>query len=140
MAVKLWKVLCWNIRGINSEKKWNDIRDRVVETSCDIICLQETKRASFDSNFLRQFCPPFDSFEFNPSNGASGGSIVIWKSAIFHGHCIFKNEFASSIFLSSVHNNSSWILTNIYAPCTTPGKSNFIRWFKNIVMHSCLTQ
>lgn len=30
-----WKVLCWNIRGLNSEAKWNSIRDRIVESACE---------------------------------------------------------------------------------------------------------
>jgi len=71
MDVKNWKVLSWNVSGINSDKKWNVIRDRVSESCCDVICLQETKRSHFDAMFIRQFCPPvFDQFEFLPSNGA----------------------------------------------------------------------
>ena len=59
---------------------------RVTETSCDVICLQEIKRSHFDSAFLRLFCPAsFDCFEFLPSNGASGGSIIIWKSVVDTG-------------------------------------------------------
>jgi hypothetical protein len=31
-------------------------------------------------------------------------------------------------------NGQKWILTNIYAPCTTNGKAGFLNWFKNIYM------
>ena len=41
---KSWKVLCWNVRGINSDKKWVFIRDKITESNCDIVCLQETKK------------------------------------------------------------------------------------------------
>jgi exonuclease III len=59
-----WKILCWNIRGINSTNKWTAIRSKISETKCDIICLQETKRAHFDQAYLRNFCGPnFDCFE-----------------------------------------------------------------------------
>ncbi|MDP1222755.1 hypothetical protein, partial [Klebsiella pneumoniae] len=27
-----------------------------------------------------------------------------------------------------------WILTNIYAPCTTDGKMDFLDWFKRVHM------
>jgi exonuclease III len=108
MAVKNWKVLSWNVREINSDKKWNAIRDRISETCCDVICLQETKRSHFDVAYIRQFCPPiYDRFEFLPSIGASGGSAIIWKSSIFSGSLVFQNDYASSILFSSVHNNSS---------------------------------
>jgi exonuclease III len=78
MNSKLWNVLCWNIRGINLEKKWNALKDRLVEHACDVIYLQETKCDHFDLSFIHNFCPPmFYRFEFLPAVGASGGSIII---------------------------------------------------------------
>lgn len=50
---KDWKVLCWNIRGLNADKKWNVVRSKINETQCDIIFLQETKRENIDSDFLK---------------------------------------------------------------------------------------
>jgi len=135
MAVRQWKIISWNIWGINSEKKWNSLRDRVSESNCDVICLQETKQSMFDSAFIRIICPAcFDWFEFLPSNGASGGSIIIWKSAMFSGNLIFQNEYVLSVLFSSKHNNATWVLTNVYAPCTPSEKRDFIRWFKNVSM------
>jgi hypothetical protein len=62
-----WKVLCLNIRGVNSDKKCNSIRDRIVESQCDILCLQGTKREHFDLPFVRSFFPhAFGCFEFLP--------------------------------------------------------------------------
>jgi exonuclease III len=42
-----WKILVHNIRGINTPEKWNSMRNRIVETKCDIICFQETKKDFF---------------------------------------------------------------------------------------------
>lgn len=73
-----WKVPSWNVRGLNSDRKWDLIRSKVTESQCDIICLQETKKEQFDSNFIRNICPArFDKFEFLPSIGESGGCITI---------------------------------------------------------------
>jgi exonuclease III len=47
MATRNWNVLSWNVRGINSEKKWDALRDRVLDSNCDVICLQETKKVFF---------------------------------------------------------------------------------------------
>lgn len=127
MAVRKWNLLCWNIRGINSDKKWNAIRDRAVENNYDVICVQETKRSVFDRSFIHQFCPScFDKFEYLPSNGASGGTIIVWKSFVLSGTLIFQNLYASSVLFSSIHNNASWVLTNIYAPSIPQGKRDFI--------------
>jgi hypothetical protein len=43
-----WRVLCWNVRGLNSEDKQREVRSKIEESECDIVCLQETKCASFD--------------------------------------------------------------------------------------------
>jgi exonuclease III len=72
-----WKIHCWNVRGINTRSKWDAIKDKVVESSCDIVCFQETKKELFDNNFLKNVCPTgFDKFEFLPSVGASGGILI----------------------------------------------------------------
>jgi exonuclease III len=132
---KLWKVLCWNIRGINSQQKWDALRDKIRDSQCDIICIQETKRDPFDLSYIRNFCPsPFDSFEYLPSLGASGGIITIWKSRLFTGNLSFQNNFSLSVELTSKLNNQTWLLTNVYAPRTSEGKRDFLNWFKSIQM------
>ena len=47
---------------------------------------------------------------------------------------LFQNDYAISILSSLVHNNSTWILTNMYAPCTPTGKKDFIDWIQNVQM------
>lgn len=42
-----WNVLVWNVRGINSQNKWDCIIDKISESAASIVCLQETKRESF---------------------------------------------------------------------------------------------
>jgi exonuclease III len=51
-----WKILSQNIQGINGTKKWNLLRNKINETNCDFICLQEIKRDHFDEPYLRKFC------------------------------------------------------------------------------------
>lgn len=105
-----WKVLCWNVRGLNLDRKWNSIRDK-MESQCDVVCLQETKKESFDSTFIKNFCPlAFDEFLYLPSIGASGGLITIWKSAQFEGHLEFMNEYSVSVSFKSTFNNAEWTL------------------------------
>jgi len=78
MGKKQWNILSWNIRGINSDKKWNAIYDRLCNNNCDVLCLQETKREHFDTAYIRKFAPRrFDKFDYIPSEGASGGILVI---------------------------------------------------------------
>lgn len=126
-STRAWTILCSNIRGINSEGKWESIRNKISESSCDVVSLQETKRDSFDISYIRKFCPrSFDSFCFLPSIRASGGILVVWKSSILSGTENFQNNYAISVEFCSVHNDEPWILTSIYAPYDADGKVAFI--------------
>jgi hypothetical protein len=81
-----WVVLDWNVRGLNDKDKRLVVHNKIEESNCAVICLQETKCESFDHSFIRSFCPKrFDRFAFSPSIGASGGLIVLWNSSIFTG-------------------------------------------------------
>jgi hypothetical protein len=132
-----WSVLSYNVRGINSAVKGNGIRCAIRESRCDVICLQETKKECFDRADLKNFCPnSFDSFAFVPSVGNSGGSITVWNSSNLVCNVIYQNEYALSVEFFSNSSNESWIITNIYAPCTPHGKIEFINWFSNINMPS----
>jgi len=55
MSTRSWSVLSWNVRGINSDKKWDAIRDRVMNCNCDIVCLQETKNKLLILCLLKRF-------------------------------------------------------------------------------------
>lgn len=46
----------------------------------------------------------------------------------------FQNSFAHSVRLTCKLSGEEWILTNIYAPCTSEGKFAFLDWFHNIDM------
>lgn len=69
--------LSWNARGINSQAKWDSIRNKIDELACNIMSLQETKKKNFDDSYIKKFCPRhLNKFVFSPSNGASGGLLT----------------------------------------------------------------
>jgi hypothetical protein len=90
-----WFILDWNVRGINSQGRWDDLSNKTSESNCNIICLEETKRETFDSTYLRNFCPRrLNQFIFSPSVGNSGGLITIWNSLVFSGRLISQSFFS----------------------------------------------
>jgi len=116
----------------DSSDKWDAIRNKIEESTCSVICLQETKRENFDISFIRNFAPRcFDCFDFIPSVGASGGLLVLWASSFFTGVVFEKLQFSITVDFSSMHSVECWRLTNIYGPCTEPDRSAFINWFRN---------
>ena len=87
--VRDWKVLCWNVRGLNSDDRKRAVRQKIDESACSIACLQETKCEVIDQRFIRKCCPQcFDQFIHVPSSGASGGLLVVWNTALFAGKLI----------------------------------------------------
>lgn len=90
-----WNVLCWNVRGLNSGDKQLALSNAITTSGCAIICLQETKKSSFDLAFIKSCCPcRFDQYAFVPSRGASGGIITISNSSLFSANVIATKEFA----------------------------------------------
>ena len=108
----------WNVRGINSKERWDDIRDRTEESQCDIICIEETKRDFFDTAYLRKFFHrKFNQFAYVPSIGNSGGIITIWNGNKFQGTIIDQNRFQLTIKIVCYLSGTIIFLTNIYIPC-----------------------
>ena len=128
-----WNILNWNIRGINSEDKCNAIREKIDESDCAIFCIQETKREQFDHSFIRKLAPKrFNKFAFSPSEGASGGILMGWNSAIFTGEVIQINKFTVTVKFTSSHNRQTWTLSSVYGPCQGPERDNFVHWLNNL--------
>jgi hypothetical protein len=93
-----WKILCWNIIGIDAISKWTSLRSKILESKCDIVYIQETKREIFYQAYIRNFCPrQFDSFDYIPSVGSSGGTLVVWKGSKFTGQVIFQKRICNEL-------------------------------------------
>lgn len=130
-----WNILCWNIRGINSEGKWDALRNKIDESACTFFCLQETKKEWFDVQFVRKFSPKcFDKLDYVPSIGASAGILVGWSSSILEGMVIQKTHWAITISFTSKHNSDKWFISSVYGTCLEPKRTDFITWMKNLVI------
>jgi hypothetical protein len=130
---KFWGVFNWNIRGINADVKCPVLRNKLEESGASVVCLQETKKYSFDNSDIRKFAPKcFDHFVCVPSVGASGGLLVLWNSKIFSGTVRMQESFGVVIdFVSSADSFAS-TLVNVYGPCTEPRRSEFVSWLMDL--------
>jgi hypothetical protein len=81
---------------------------------------------------LESFPRRFDKFIYFPSDGSSGGLIVIWNSAIFKGELVQNLAWATTIKLLSTQSSSFWYLSNIYGPCTGEDRNNFVQWLYDL--------
>ena len=128
-TMRKWRVLCWNVRGLNSENRQRVVRAKIEESECAIVCLQETKCDLFGERFIIKFCPErFDNFAYAPSVRASGGILILWNSSIFSGRLIDTKSFGIIMEFTFVHNNATWNLVNVYGPCKWVERDNFVSW------------
>jgi hypothetical protein len=92
-----------------------------------VLCLQETKRSTFELSYLKIFSPTqLDSFIFTPYIGASGGILTVWNGNLYTGGTFRINAYANTIKLTSNLDNSSFHLSNIYGPSASAAKLPFI--------------
>lgn len=126
MNNRSWNILCWNVRGLNDKDKWGLVRNKIDESCANIFCLQETKRAIIDLQFIRKFAPKhFDKFDFCLSVRASGGILICWASNYFSVVTEEKLPFAIKLSISSTHSGGAWTLDDVYGPCRQPKKRCF---------------
>ena len=103
-SMRNWKVLCWNVRGLNSEPRQRSVREKISESQCAVACLQETKLSDCPHSLIRRIClVGFDQFIDSPLRGASGGILTVWRSDVFKGALIEVKPFGIVISLTSVH-------------------------------------
>lgn len=67
-----------------------------------------------------------NKFAFYPSDGASGGHLTAWNGNMFDGDVICANAFSITIMFTSLLNNKSFHLTNVYGPSAPAEKAAFI--------------
>jgi exonuclease III len=126
---RLWFVLSWNIRGIHDPAKWHMVHNKLEESNASIVCLQETKKSDFDPSFIRNFVPKrFDRFIFMPSEGASGGLLILWVGSLFTGQLLMEESFGLVVNFTCQLSADVFNIVNVYGPCEGVARENFVAW------------
>ena len=85
VTTRSWKILCWNVRGLNSDTRQRTVREKVSESQCSVVCLQETKLQDVSMNIVRQCLGnTYESFFYLPAAGTRGGILVAWDESVTH--------------------------------------------------------
>ena len=128
-----WNICNWNTRGVNSQARCDDLANKITESNCSIVCLQETKREVFDTAYIRKFCPRrLNQFAYQPSIGNSGGLITIWNGNQYTGNVISQSFFQLTMEFTCNQSARVFYITNVYAPCNNEGRQEFAEWFLNL--------
>jgi exonuclease III len=125
-------VLNWNIRELNNEDKQNTVRAKIQESSCSVLCIQETKKEIIDWSLMKKIAPKtFSNFAFVPSVRASEGILMSWNDSTLKG-VLWNQDFAITVAFTSRHTNQKWKLTTVYGPCHRETRDHFVQWLYDL--------
>jgi hypothetical protein len=118
---------------LNYKDKRLLVYNKIDKSQCAIIYIQETKCENLDHSFIRTFHPKiYDQFVCSPCEGASGGIIVLWNSAIFDGQLLQIHRSTTRVCFSSKHTGESWTLVTVYGPCQGIQRDIFVQWLHDL--------
>jgi exonuclease III len=129
-----YKILSWNVRGLNNRAKQEDVRQTVSMLKPDLICIQETKTEVMTPSIMRSaFGPEFESNFFSlPADGSRGGIILAVNSSLLQlpDPVLFGHSISAKVF--DLRFNRSWVATGVYGPQGDLEKKMFIRELKQL--------
>jgi exonuclease III len=113
-----YKMVSWNVRGLNSIAKQEDVRQCMLSCKPDIICLQETKLACISSTNVRNILGLGfdDNFVFLPASITRGGILIVAHDSIFHLSQPVLTTNTISVTVEECRNNVVWTSTGVYGP------------------------
>lgn len=128
-----WNILCWNVRGINSEDKWLVIRNKIEESSCVVFCLRKPRGKILIILMSKSLHPSalILSF-FSPSVGPYGGILVCWVGSLFSYRTLHVQRLIVSVQFTFLHSADTWCLSSVYGSCTEPHRIEFIEWLRDL--------
>ena len=119
----MFKLLSWNVRGINDKEKRLLIKNVLRDWRCNLVCFQETKLDEVQLSDIR-------SIEGNQSmdfvalkaQGSAGGIIVMWDKTFFNLVSSSCGDFSVTCLFQTVGCDFEWVFTGVYGPHTRAEK------------------
>ncbi|KAF0935948.1 hypothetical protein E2562_037438 [Oryza meyeriana var. granulata] len=71
-------LISWNVRGLNSDACCSVVHELIIETKCNLACLQEMKLRIVNDT-LSQYLGGYklDWFAYKPARGTKGGILLL---------------------------------------------------------------
>ncbi|XP_071681673.1 uncharacterized protein [Lolium perenne] len=124
----LLNILGWNVRGLNDQDRRDTVHEIIASSSCQIVCLQETKLDSVspaDAIYIggnRLKC-----FAERPSIGTKGGILLLWDDSVVQltnvvlsDHCL-----SAHVHLINTDHEGDFKITGVYGPTASSQKDPF---------------
>lgn len=127
MDTQPYKLLLWNVRGLNSPAKRSTIYQVVVAADPAIVCFQETKMEVMTLDIVRHCLGnKFENFFYLPAAGTRGGILITWDETVIK---LSNPHYTTNTVttLVSQMNGSPWWITGVYGPQSDVDKAMFMQ-------------
>uniref|UniRef100_A0A0V0GZQ7 Putative ovule protein n=1 Tax=Solanum chacoense TaxID=4108 RepID=A0A0V0GZQ7_SOLCH len=112
-----FKLVSWNVRGLNNRDKRRVIKNIVGDWKADIICLQETKLQGDITELVRQIWGDrWVKMACLELSGTRGGIMMLWDSRIRKGEVLETGTYTLTCKFESQLQDISCHMTGVYAP------------------------
>jgi exonuclease III len=124
-------ILFWNVLDLNGTARQDVVRQTVISSKIDVVCLQETKEEFSRIELIRLLGPGFDSFIFLPSVGSSGSILIAWRHQLgYQG--VFRIDAHSASVQVCPAEGQPWWLTCVYGPQGSEAKIQFLQELREV--------
>lgn len=94
-------IVCWkNVRGLNSRASRDVVRALISQENATVVCLQETKLSAVCNRTANEILGPMFDYAALPSNGASGGVLLGWRSDAWNASVASVGRFSITASLT----------------------------------------
>jgi Endonuclease/Exonuclease/phosphatase family len=119
------KILNCNIQGLGLPEKRRILHDFIIKEHVDILCLQETKKDSYSSQFFKSIASCYDTKQFLPSVGSAGGILMGFNSSLFTSIFWHIGKYSITTYLENHFDKVKWACATVYRPVDPVLKLNF---------------
>jgi exonuclease III len=125
--------ISWNVRGLNSPAHYNTVHEMMLDTKCNLACLQETKLQNIYDGLAR-FLGGYklDSFAFKPAMGTRGGILILWNSVVLVLQDIRIGRFSIPAQVTIPLTGATFLMTGVYEPTRHRLKDGFLRHIRRL--------
>ncbi len=130
---RIYRLLSWNVRGLNDSAKCTLVKSFIRNCKCCIICVQETKLATTSHSKFLSFCG-FHLLDFRTLDavGTRGGLLSAWNPALFDCVLEWVGSFSVNTVLKRKVDGLLFTVSNVYGPTLASLKPAFFLELRSI--------